>query len=37
MEMLCGQVADVQLPFDKRSLRVEWPGLDRERLWPASP
>ena len=37
MEMPWGPLADLHLPFDKPSLRVEWSGLDRQRLWPASP
>lgn len=30
-------VPDVALPFDKRSLRVQWPKLSVHRLWPDSP
>ena len=30
-------VPDADLPFDKRSLRVEWPDLSLLRLWPDPP
>ncbi len=28
------EIPDASLPFDKRSLRVEWPRLASQRLWP---
>lgn len=31
------EVPDGALPFDKRSLRVEWPELGETELWPSSP
>ena len=30
-------VCDTSLPFDKRSLRVEWPKLSALRMWPDPP
>lgn len=37
MDTLWANVPNASLPFDKRSLRVQWPNLAVHRLWPAPP
>ena len=37
MDTPWAKVPNASLPFDKRSLRVQWPKLPVHRLWPAPP
>ena len=34
MNVSWDEAPDADLPFDKRSLRVDWPALSAIRLWP---